>query len=78
MNSNLVIRSPRLAAVEVSWFSALRADEYEFLGVPDVRLRSSWEHCRDLVLTATSRLQQRAVAERLRAGSGHSADTSRR
>ena len=52
MDSTLVIRSPQLDAVEVSWFSALCADDYEFLGVPDGRLRSSWEHCRDLVLTA--------------------------
>ena len=37
---------------EVSWFSALCDDDYEFLGVPDPRLRSSWEHCRDLVLQA--------------------------
>ncbi len=52
MDSTLVIRSPNIDAVEVSWFSALCADDYEFLGVPDGRLRSSWEHCRDLVLTA--------------------------
>ena len=37
---------------EVSWFSALCDDDYEFLGVPDPALRSSWEHCRDIVLTA--------------------------
>lgn len=37
---------------EVSWFSALCDDDYEFLGVPDPRLRSSWEHCRDIVLQA--------------------------
>lgn len=37
---------------EVSWFSALCDDDYEFLGVPDPRLRSSWEHCRDIVLRA--------------------------
>ena len=37
---------------EVSWFSALCDDDYEFLGVPDLRLRSSWEHCRDIVLQA--------------------------
>ncbi len=52
MNRSLVIRSPQLDATEVSWFSALCADDYEFLGVPDGRLRSSWEHYRDLVLTA--------------------------
>jgi alkanesulfonate monooxygenase len=30
--------------VEVSWFSALCDDDYEFLGVPDPNLASSWEH----------------------------------
>jgi alkanesulfonate monooxygenase len=40
------------APCEVSWFSALCDDDYEFLGVPDARLRSSWEHCRDIVLQA--------------------------
>lgn len=38
--------------VEVAWFSALCDDDYEFLGVPDPQLRSSWEHCRNIVLTA--------------------------
>ena len=37
---------------EVSWFSALCDDDYEFLGQPDDRLKSSWEHCRDIVLQA--------------------------
>jgi len=37
---------------EVSWFSALCDDDYEFLGVSDPALRSSWEHCRNLVLAA--------------------------
>jgi alkanesulfonate monooxygenase len=39
---------------EVSWFSALCDDDYEFLGVPDPMLRSSWAHCRDIVLQAES------------------------
>ena len=39
---------------EVSWFSALCDDDYEFLGVPDPNLKSSWEHCRDIVLAAES------------------------
>ena len=38
--------------LEVAWFSALCDDDYEFLGVPDRALRSSWEHCRDIVLAA--------------------------
>ena len=37
---------------EISWFSALCDDDYEFLGQPDPRLASSWEHCRDIVLAA--------------------------
>jgi alkanesulfonate monooxygenase len=38
--------------VEVSWFSALCDDDYEFLGVPEAALKSSYEHCRNIVLTA--------------------------
>ena len=41
-----------LPPCEVSWFSALCDDDYEFLGVPDAKLKSSWEHCRDIVLQA--------------------------
>jgi alkanesulfonate monooxygenase len=37
---------------EVAWFSALCDDDYEYLGVPDPGLLSSFEHCRDIVLTA--------------------------
>ena len=37
---------------EVSWFSALCDDDYEFLGAPDEALKSSFEHCRNIVLTA--------------------------
>lgn len=37
---------------EISWFSALCDDDYEFLGVPDPSLASSWEHCSDIVRTA--------------------------
>jgi alkanesulfonate monooxygenase len=37
---------------EVSWFSALCDDDYEFLGQPDPMLASSWQHCRDIVLAA--------------------------
>jgi len=37
---------------EVSWFSALCDDDYEFLGQPDPALASSWEHCRAIVSAA--------------------------
>ncbi len=46
------VTSADLDAIEVSWFSALCSDDYAFLGVPDGELRSSWEHCRDIALTA--------------------------
>jgi alkanesulfonate monooxygenase len=37
---------------EFAWFAALCDDDYEFLGVPDTTLQSSWEHCREIVLRA--------------------------
>ncbi|WP_062219646.1 LLM class flavin-dependent oxidoreductase [Aureimonas sp. D3] len=46
------ITSADLDAAEVSWFSALCSDDYAFLGVPDGALRSSWEHCSEIALTA--------------------------
>ena len=46
------VTSADLDAAEVSWFSALCSDDYQFLGVPDGALRSSFEHCRDIVLEA--------------------------
>mgnify|MGYP005991769235 FL=1 len=38
--------------VEISWFGSLCDDDYEFLGVPDPALISSWGHCRDIVQNA--------------------------
>jgi len=46
------ITSPDLAEAEVSWFAALCSDDYQFLGVPDGDLRSSWAHCSDIVKAA--------------------------
>ena len=43
---------PKAQQCEIAWFSALCDDDYEFLGVPDAQLQSSWEHCRNIVLTA--------------------------
>ena len=39
-------------SVEIAWFSALCDDDYEFLGVPDDDLQSSWSHCADIVRRA--------------------------
>ncbi len=38
--------------VEVAWFAALCDDDYEFLGVADEDLQSSWLHCSDIVRRA--------------------------
>ncbi len=46
------VTSADLEGAEVSWFAALCSDDYQFLGVPDGALRSSWEHCSDIVQKA--------------------------
>ena len=46
------VTSEDLNAAEISWFSALCSDDYQFLGVPDGSLRSSWNHCAEIVKTA--------------------------
>ncbi|GLQ21386.1 LLM class flavin-dependent oxidoreductase [Algimonas porphyrae] len=46
------ITSADLDAPEIAWFSALCSDDYRQLGVPDPDLRSSWAHCRDILLEA--------------------------
>jgi alkanesulfonate monooxygenase len=46
------ITSKKLDAVEVSWFSALCSDDFQYLGVPDGTLRSSWAHCSNIVKKA--------------------------
>ncbi len=37
---------------EVAWFSALCSDDYEYLGIADGSLRSSYEHCSAIVKKA--------------------------
>ena len=53
-------------AAEVSWFSALCNDDYELLGVPTGELRSSFEHCRDIVVGA-DRISLAPVRDGIRA-----------
>ena len=43
-----------MSPCEVAWFSALCDDDYEFLGAPDPRLQASFDHCRNIALTADS------------------------
>ena len=37
---------------EISWFSALCDDDYQFLGLEDPALKASWPHCRNIALAA--------------------------
>jgi len=46
------VTSQDLKHPEISWFSALCSDDYEFLGLPDDDLKSSWEHCSNILLEA--------------------------
>jgi len=39
-------------ALEISWFCPLCDDDYEVLGIPNPRLRSSFSHCSDILLRA--------------------------
>jgi alkanesulfonate monooxygenase len=38
--------------MEVAWFCPLCDDDYEYLGVHDPRLKSSFSHCRDVLIRA--------------------------
>ncbi len=46
------IRSPHLTGSEISWFAPLCGDDYEFLGVPDDNLKSTFAHTSNILLTA--------------------------
>ncbi len=40
----VAIRSAGLKAAEISWFAPLCSDDYQYLGVPEGKLRSSWDN----------------------------------
>jgi len=44
--------APPSRSAEVAWFCPLCDDDYEYLGVHDPRLESSFPHCRDVLLRA--------------------------
>jgi alkanesulfonate monooxygenase len=46
------LNTSRREPVELAWFAALCDDDYQFLGVPDPALASSWLHCSDIVMRA--------------------------
>ncbi len=52
MNTTAVGIRTQERKAEMAWFSAICADDYEYLGVPDGRLRSNFEHCGNIVKKA--------------------------
>lgn len=46
------VTSPDLDKAEISWFSALCSDDYQYLGIPQDNLKSSWDHCSTILLEA--------------------------
>jgi alkanesulfonate monooxygenase len=46
------IRSEDLDGAEVAWFAPICSDDYEYLGVPDNRLKSTFAHTSNILLTA--------------------------
>jgi alkanesulfonate monooxygenase len=46
------IRSKHLTGAEVSWFAPLCSDDYDYLGVPDNRFKSTFEHTSQILLRA--------------------------
>jgi alkanesulfonate monooxygenase len=46
------VRSSELTGAEVAWFAPICSDDYEFLGVPDNRLKSTFAHTSEILLTA--------------------------
>lgn len=45
-------RSSHLTGAEIAWFAPICSDDYEFLGVPENRLKSSFAHTSNILLTA--------------------------
>ena len=46
------IRSAHLTGAEVSWFAPICSDDYEYLAVPDNRLKSTFDHTAEILTTA--------------------------
>ena len=62
------ITSTELDAVEVSWFSALCSDDFQYLGVPDGALRSSWAHCSDIVKSRSAGFSEHSMPSSYQVG----------
>lgn len=52
LNDGIVPRTRSPELIEMSWFAPICSDDFEFLGVPDSKLKSSWSHTSKIVLEA--------------------------
>ena len=52
MSQDVIIRSTHLDGAEVSWFAPICNDDYRYLGVPEDQYKSTFEHTKDILLTA--------------------------
>lgn len=52
LNAGIVPRTTSSEVIEMSWFAPLCSDDFEFLGVPDSKLKSSWSHVSKIALEA--------------------------
>jgi len=52
LNAGIVPRTRSPEILEMSWFAPLCSDDFQFLGVPDAKLKSSWAHTSKIALEA--------------------------
>jgi alkanesulfonate monooxygenase len=52
LSAGIVPRTTSSDVVEMSWFAPICSDDFEYLGVPESRLKSSWSHVSKIALEA--------------------------
>jgi alkanesulfonate monooxygenase len=52
LSAGIIPRTSSSEIVEMSWFAPICSDDFEYLGVPESRLKSSWTHVSKIALEA--------------------------
>jgi len=52
LSAGIIPRTTSPEIVEMSWFAPICSDDFEYLGVPESRLKSSWAHVSKIALEA--------------------------
>ncbi|MEN9809722.1 MAG: Alkanesulfonate monooxygenase [Pseudomonadota bacterium] len=52
LSAGIIPRTSSSEIVEMSWFAPICSDDFEYLGVPESRLKSSWAHVSKIALEA--------------------------